>query len=380
MTDAIAPFLKNTMPTTQVELTLSGRNLKNADILSKSDPFCKVSMKESWQDNYFEIARTETIDNTLNPSWVKKVILNYNFETIQKMRFEIRDEDYDGSDFLGYFETTLSEIVSFSGRQFVGKLWGRSGENFGELVIVCEEVISCKQIAEIQFSAQNLPSTGWLCLAYNSNAFLVISRSNEDGSHSVVTKTEVVDNTQNPIWRPFTIRATSLCNGDFERTIKIDCYDYKSDGDHKLIGTCYSSLRRLSTPNEPPMVLENERKRKQDPNHSAGLLKVHHVRIIEELSFLDYIRGGTQIHFALAIDFTASNGDRSLPQSLHYISPNQLNFYENALHGVGDIIQYYSSSKQFPAFGNFSIFHFFIPLFSNFFIHFLLIFYVFFCN
>lgn len=73
MNEAIAPFLKSTLPTTQVELTLSGRNLRNADILSKSDPYCLVSIKESWQNRFFEIARTEVIKDTLNPEWVKKV-------------------------------------------------------------------------------------------------------------------------------------------------------------------------------------------------------------------------------------------------------------------------------------------------------------------
>lgn len=357
MSEAIAPFLKNTLPTTQVELTLSGRNLRNTDILSKSDPFCVISMKEPWQTRFFEIARTEVIKDTLNPEWVRKLVLNYNFETIQKLRFELRDEDDDGFDFLGFFETTLSELVSFSGRRFIGKLKGKTGSDFGEIIVVTEEVASCKQIAEIQFNALNLPSSGWLCLGLTGrDAFLVISRSNEDGSYSVVSKTEVCYGTQNPIWKPFTIRATTLCNGDFDRTIKIDCYDYQNNGDHKLIGTCYTSLRSLNAPNEPPMILINERKRKLDPNHSTGILKVYKARITEEVTFLDYIKNGTQMHFAVAIDFTASNGIHTDPNSLHYLSSHRLNFYEIALRGVGDIIQYYDSSKMFPAFGKIFIF------------------------
>lgn len=124
MSEAIAPFLKSTLPTTQVELTLSGRGLRNADILSKSDPYCIVSMKEPWQNRFYEIERTEVIKDSLNPEWVKKLILSYNFETIQKLRFEIRDEDDDEGDydFLGFFETTLSELVSFSGRRFIAKV------------------------------------------------------------------------------------------------------------------------------------------------------------------------------------------------------------------------------------------------------------------
>lgn len=285
--EMLAPFVSSLLPTSQIELTLSCRNLINTDILSKSDPYCVVSMREAWQDQYYEIARTETIDDTLNPAWVKKVILNYNFETIQKIKFEVRDEDTQGYDFLGSYETTLSDLVSYSGRQYIGKLQGMSVQNCGDIIIVTEEVSSCKQIAKIKFRAEHLPKLGWI---YSNDPFLVISRSNEDGSYSVVTKTEPVKGTQSPSWQPFTIRATTLCNGDFERTIKIDCYDHRNNGNHKLIGTCYTSLRSLISQSES-MVFVNEEKRKADPSRgAAGVLKVDKIDIIEEITFLDYIR------------------------------------------------------------------------------------------
>uniref|UniRef100_A0A8C3C578 Copine C-terminal domain-containing protein n=1 Tax=Cairina moschata TaxID=8855 RepID=A0A8C3C578_CAIMO len=68
-------------------------------------------------------------------------------------------------------------------------------------------------------------------------------------------------------------------------------------------------------------------------------------------TFLDYIRGGTQINFTVAIDFTASNGNPSQSTSLHYLSPYQLNAYTMALKAVGEIIQDYDSDKMFPALG-----------------------------
>lgn len=85
--EMLAPFVKDFLPTSQIELTLSCRNLINADVISKSDPYCVVWVQEArWQDKYFEIGRTETIDDTLNPNWVKKFIMAYNFETVQKIR------------------------------------------------------------------------------------------------------------------------------------------------------------------------------------------------------------------------------------------------------------------------------------------------------
>lgn len=358
--EMLAPFVSEFLPTTQVELTLSCRNLINADIITKSDPFCIVWMKEPWQEQHYEVARTETIDDNLNPQWVKKLILNYNFETIQKLKFEVRDEDLQGSDFLGRFETTLSDLVSHCGRQFVGKLVGIPNRNCGEIIIVTEEVTSCKQIAEIQFSATNLSKLSWIC---SNDPFLVISRSNEDGSHSVVAKTEPVPSTQNPTWKPILIRATTLCNGDFDRNIKIDCYDHRSNGSHKLIGTCCTSLRNLSTTFDTPMNLINEEKQKSKPGHGgAGVLRVDKIHLTEDVTFLDYIRNGTQMHFAVAIDFTASNGVYTDPKSLHYLCGNRLNSYEIALRSLGEIIQHYDDSLLFPAFGKVSFGSHFIKL------------------
>lgn len=363
--EMLAPFVSNLLPTSQVEITLSCRNLINADIITKSDPYCVIWMQEPrWQNQYYEIARTETIDDTLHPQWVKKVILNYSFESVQKLKFEVWDEDLQGADFLGRFETSLGDLVSISGREFVGKLTGIPNRNCGEIIIVTEEVSRCKQIAEIQFRAEDLIKLSWI---WKNDPFLVISRSNEDGSHSVVTKTEVKRSTQNPVWRPIHIRATTLCNGDFDRNIKIDCYDHRSNGSHKLIGTCHTSLRALTTTSEvqPPMIIVNEKRKKHTNQEAAGVLKVDKINLVEEVTFLDYIRNGTQLHFAVAIDFTASNGHFTDPKSLHYLSPHRMNSYEIALRAIGEIIQHYDSSQMFPAFGN-SVFSF-VDLNLNFF-------------
>lgn len=348
--EMLEPFISHSLPTSQIEITLSCRNLINADVISKSDPYCVISLQEPCQKGYFEIARTETIDDNLNPEWEKKLILNYNFETIQKLKFEVRDEDFNGQyDFLGQFETTVSDIVSFSGNQFVGKLTGIPNRNCGEIVIVTEEVVSCKQIVHIQFYAEGLSKLSWFC---RNDPFLVISKSNEDGSYSVVIKTERAYSTQNPTWRPITMRVTSLCNGDFDRNIKIDCYDYRSNGTHKLIGTCFTSLRALTSGAEKQFRLTNVQQ--QQRNHDVkptGVIKIGNVKLVEEFSFLDYIRNGTQMHFAVAIDFTASNGAYTDPQSLHYLCSGRLNQYEIALQSIGDIISHYDSSQLFPAFG-----------------------------
>lgn len=349
--EMLTPFIPaSQLPTSKIELSLSCRNLLNANLLNKLDPYCKILLKESDENQFKEVARTEVIKNTLNPEWTEKVVLIYNFETIQRIRFEVMDEDNDDSDLVGLFETTLSELVSFNGNQSIGSLQGQS-KLFGEIVIVTEEVKRCKQIVDIQFRAENLQNHKWFG---DISPFLVLSRSNVDGTFSAVVKTEPVCPPQEPLWKPITIRANTLCNGDDNRNIKIDCFDHRKNGSHKLIGTCYTSLSHLNA-STGPMILIDEEKRKSDPDYGpTGEIKVVHVAITEEFTFLDYIRNGTQIHFSVAIDFTASNGVQTNPKSLHYLStiPNELNQYEITLRGIGDIMEYYDRSKMFPAFGN----------------------------
>lgn len=293
-------------------------------------------MKESYQDQYYEIARTETTLDTQNPQWVEKIILNYNFETIQRIRFVIRDcwedEQYDGKGFepwrfFAVYETTLGDLVSFTGRQYIGQLngmlHGNSITNCGDIIIVTEEVSSCKQIVRMKFSAEYLPKLGWV---YSNDAFLVLYRLNKDGSYSVTLKTEAARSTQNPNWSMFAIRVTTLCSGDFDRTIKIGCYDYRHNGNHKLIGTCYTTLRTLVSQSEP-MVLMNEAKKK-----AAGVLIADKVDIIEEVSFLDYIRNGTQLHFAVAIDYTGTVAKQLLIKDLRLIKKNLLYSEQRSAH------------------------------------------------
>lgn len=335
----------NNLPTTQIEMTISCKNLLNRDITSKSDPFCIVRMKESWQETFVEVGRTETILDNLSPEWVKKFLINYSFETIQRMSFEVWDRDPTKDEFLGEFTTTLAEIVAFSGRQFIGNLSGLSSSRKAKIILVTEEVSACKKMVKMQFAAKDLCKKSWFG---SNNPFLVFSRSNEDGTHSVVYKTEV-GHSQNHVWMPMQLHNRTLCNGDFDRAIKIDCYDSRSDGDHKLIGTCHTTLTELSKGvcADNNFTLRKELKHKED----RGIISLVSFDIMEEISFVDYIRGGTQMHFAVAIDMTASNGSPNELGSLHYFDTRRPNHYEMALRSVGDIIQPYDSAQLFAAFG-----------------------------
>lgn len=106
-----------------VKLYISGRNLKNMDVFSKSDPLCVVFEKAQDDDQWFEIGRTEFIKDTLDPNFEKPIDIDYFFEKTQELKFEFIDDDGGDSDdpyydIIGSANIHLSSIMSQKGQTF----------------------------------------------------------------------------------------------------------------------------------------------------------------------------------------------------------------------------------------------------------------------
>uniref|UniRef100_A0A8C7EZC4 Copine Vb n=1 Tax=Oncorhynchus kisutch TaxID=8019 RepID=A0A8C7EZC4_ONCKI len=235
--------------------------------------------------------RTEVIDNTLNPDFVRKYILDYFFEEKQNLLF-----------------CTLGEIVGSPASRLEKPLGGIAGKKCGTIILSAEELGNCRDSATMQFCANKLDKKDFFG---KSDPFMVFYRSNEDGTFTICHKTEVVKNTLNPVWQSFTIPVRALCNGDFDRTIKIEVYDWDRDGSHDFIGEFTTSYRELA--------------------RGQSQFNVYEVTL---LSFS-----------------VESECNPSQSTSLHYMNPYQMNAYAMALKAVGEIIQDYDSDKMFPALG-----------------------------
>ncbi|XP_006759123.2 PREDICTED: copine-5 [Myotis davidii] len=370
-------------------LSPSYRNLLDKDMFSKSDPLCVMYTQGMENKQWREFGRTEVIDNTLNPDFVRKFIVDYFFEEKQNLRFDLYDvdsksPDLSKHDFLGQAFCTLGEIVgspgsrlekpltigAFSLNSRTGKpmpavssgsgLWmdrttgleasgGVPGKKCGTIILSAEELSNCRDVATMQFCANKLDKKDFFG---KSDPFLVFYRSNEDGTFTICHKTEVMKNTLNPVWQTFSIPVRALCNGDYDRTIKVEVYDWDRDGSHDFIGeftTSYRELARGQSQFNIYEVVNPKKKMKKKKYVNSGTVTLLSFAVESECTFLDYIKGGTQINFTVAIDFTAGNPSQST--SLHYMSPYQLNAYALALTAVGEIIQHYDSDKMFPALG-----------------------------
>jgi len=70
-------------------------------------------------------------------------------------------------------------------------------------------------------------------------------------------------------------------------------------------------------------------------------------------TFVDYVSGGCELNLAVAVDFSASNGDPRKLGTLHYFNRGgvEKNDYEKAIAAVGGVLAEYDSDKKFPMWG-----------------------------
>uniref|UniRef100_A0A8C0FNH6 Copine-3 n=1 Tax=Bubo bubo TaxID=30461 RepID=A0A8C0FNH6_BUBBB len=293
------------------------------------------------------------IKNCQNPEFCKKLVVDYYFEKVQKLKFGVYDIDnksFDLSDddYLGGVECTLGQVVS--SLVFTRPLELKQGKPAGKGTITVSKVFVWKKWFLI-------PSyVGWdKDFLGKSDPFLEFYKQSDAGMWQLVYRSEVIKNNLNPCWRKCSVPLQTFCGGDFNKPIKVQCADHDSDGSHDLIGTFETNLTELQKAGDGSPVefecIHPEKKQKKKSYKNSGIIRIKSCKIETEYSFLDYVMGGCQINFTVGVDFTGSNGDPKSPDSLHYISPDGINEYLIAIWSVGSVVQDYDTDKLFPAFG-----------------------------
>ncbi|XP_069490023.1 copine-6 [Ambystoma mexicanum] len=340
----------------RVELRISCKNLLDRDTLAKSNPCVILKLGSEGKCN--EVDKTEVIKSTLSPVFSKVFALDYFFEEMQTLLFEVYDAEDSSSVgnrddcFLGSAECTLGQIVSQT--KVTKSLQLKNGKTAGKstITIIAEEVSGTNDFVQLSFRAQKLDNKD---LFSKSDPFMEIYKTNHNGVEQLVRRSEVVKNNLNPKWEPFRVSLHSLCSCDINKTLKFKIYDYDSSGKHDFIGefsTTFKEMQTASSGSEVEWECINPKYKEKKKNYKHSGVVVLTECVLEKVhTFLDYIMGGCQILFTVAIDFTASNGDPKINQSLHFINPSEPNEYLKALSAVGEICQDYDSDKRFPAYG-----------------------------
>uniref|UniRef100_A0AAY4B5N9 Copine-7 n=1 Tax=Denticeps clupeoides TaxID=299321 RepID=A0AAY4B5N9_9TELE len=216
----------------KVELRVSCKALLDRDTLNKSDP-CVILMVQA-QGQWTELDRTEVIKSNLHPVFAKVFMLDYYFEEVQKLRFEVYDIHGTHSigtrddDFLGGVECTLGQIVAQ--KKMVKPLLLKYGKYAGKSTITvhAEEISGNNGYVELSFCAKKLDDKD---LFSKSDPFLEIYRINDDETEQLVHRTTVIKNNLNPVWEPFKVSLISLCSCDEDRKLKVAIDFTASNGD-----------------------------------------------------------------------------------------------------------------------------------------------------
>ncbi|CAL1389240.1 unnamed protein product [Linum trigynum] len=355
----------------QIELSFCATNLRDRDMISKSDPMV-VGYTKGRDGALTEAFRSEVVLNSLNPSWISKYTVTFQFEVVQTLVFRVYDIDsqfhnvdvkmlkLEEQQFLGEASVILSQIVAKPDRILTLNLVQIEDpghpRSSGQLIVHAEECISSKTTTEMTLRCSDLESKDMFS---KSDPFLLISRVTEGSMPIAVCKTEVLKNDHNPIWKPISLNIQQV--GSKDSPLLIQCFDFNSSGKHDLIGQIQISLAGLEKLCSSQEGLHLSLAA-AGHNQSAKVLKsqlcVDKFSESTQHTFLDYLRGGYELNFMVAVDFTASNGNPRLPDSLHYIDPShnmdlstRPNAYQRAILEVGDVLQFYDSDKRFPAWG-----------------------------
>ena len=269
----------------------------------------------------------------------------------QILEFHAYDSDSDSRDladhdFLGSSSMALGEIVSSPGSRLTRDVIIHAQKR-GDMTVSAEEITQNHDLVDFQIRGKNLYKRSWF---FNPDPYINIYRANGDNLWTLVKKTEVCTSSTNPSWRPFEIGMDALCRGDSDRKLKFEVIDLNMDGSFHLIGEFITTLKELTGPDSrfpsPAATFEliNARKKAQkgDRYKNSGTLTFVKVAYRKRYSFLEFIHGGMDMHFTVAVDFTLSNKAPNDSRSLHHFDPLYPNQYQQVGENLNNLYYNYS--------------------------------------
>lgn len=381
----------------EIKLEIICKNLRDRDLTSKSDPVCVVFLESrsfsaygayagfypssagaefatgnngavaQTTDSHIqwkEVSRTECIKNCLNPHFKVQITVPYHFEELQHIRLGLWDidskkQDLSTHDFLGDVRTTVAELVMagvwtspLSSNQLKDQKTAFGNKrNFGNItVIVHEGRDGGNMLIKAAMCGKKLDRKDFW---FTSDPYFIVSQLGKTAaSRSQLYKSEVVRRTVNPTWRPFQFKV-AIPKGGGKEDIKLEILVYDKDN-HKRddeIGKAVHSLSELESQRAVPVINE-PRKTKRRSYKNSGMLEFTKFEIIPMPTLVDYIQGGLKLHFSVAVDLTASNGDPKDPTSLHFLNMDG-NRYTRAIIAIANVLQRYQSDSTNPKFAAF---------------------------
>ena len=122
-------------------------------------------------------------------------------------------------------ECSLAEVIAAKGQTFKRGLvpYRQQMGDMGVICVYAEEHTGHKDTVSFEYSGSNLDKKD---LFSESDPFFTVSRVNPDDSYTVVYRSDYIKDEPAPSWPPVTITSDKLCNGDWNRRLKVEIFDY----------------------------------------------------------------------------------------------------------------------------------------------------------
>jgi hypothetical protein len=175
-------------------------------------------------------------------------------------------------------------------------LLDKTNKKTGKLIIRAEKIGCCRESIIIKLKGKAIAD---LHFFHKTSPFIRLLKISEDGLKLKVHETEPYHSNLNPVFQPFELKLQKLCNGDHLRPIRLELWDYSSDGSHKIVGEFDFTIHQLLNENKREYLLKEPSNKKP-----MGSVIFEQTTLISKPEFMDYLRGGVQLSLITAIDFT----------------------------------------------------------------------------
>jgi hypothetical protein len=238
---------------TKVQLSLYAQRLPNVAgaFKGKSDPYAIVTeLSGDPRNKPTVLGKTETIKNSLSPRWTTTFLLDYDFGKSTRINVGIYDEIRKATinKPMGSAVFEIGDILGSRGGIKAKKL-KNGGTLFARVEKAPEHHAGTFHVTLRGIKLKNVE--GFLG---RSDPFFEISRIiNAAGGPSwlPVYRSEHVNNDLNPKWEPVSVDVNKLCEGDLDKAILIQVWDWDKSGNHTPMGsieTTVNAMIRAVTP------------------------------------------------------------------------------------------------------------------------------------
>jgi Copine/C2 domain len=244
----------NSNKSTKVQLSLYCTKLKNVAgaFGGISDPYAVVTLLSSDQNAEQPriLGQTEVIKNNLNPMWVKKFDVDYEFGKLTRVNVGIYDEvrKTKNAKPMGSAVFEIGEILGARGNIKAKKL------KVGGTIFLRAEKAAEVHAGSFHVTMRGVNLKNVDGLFGKSDPFFELAKRIQTAGGpgwQLVYRSPVIMDDLNPKWGSATVDMNELCDGDKHMAIRVSVFDWSKNGKHESMGFFETSVNGLMQATNP---------------------------------------------------------------------------------------------------------------------------------